>query len=151
GVVGRFVEFYGEGLSALSLADRATISNMAPEYGATASIWPVDDETLRYLRMTGRDEALVDLVERYARAQGLFRTDESPDPIFTGPLALALSTVGPSLAGPRRPQDRVSLSGLRQALRAAYPSAFGDGNGSVPKSDSAAPAGVPSEAGSGTR
>ena len=117
GVVGKFVEFYGPGLSKLSLPDRATIANMAPEYGATMGFFPVDEETLRYLRGTGRDEALVDLVERYCKEQGLFRTDETPDPRFTETLELDMGTVEPSLAGPRRPQDRVPL---REAKRAFW-------------------------------
>jgi aconitate hydratase len=126
GVVGRFVEFFGKGLSSLSLADRATIANMAPEYGATASLFPVDDETLRYLRMTGRDESLVDLVERYCKEQGLFRTDETPDPTFNDVLELDLKSVRPSVAGPRRPQDRVALGDLRRTFRAAYSAKFAD-------------------------
>jgi aconitate hydratase len=109
-VVGKFVEFYGSGLSSLSLADRATIANMAPEYGATMGFFPVDDETLKYLRLSGRSEEHVALVEAYTKAQGLFRTDATPDPVFTDSLELDLGTVEPSLAGPRRPQDRVPLS-----------------------------------------
>jgi aconitate hydratase len=109
-VVGKFVEFYGSGLSSLSLADRATIANMSPEYGATMGFFPVDAETLKYLRLSGRSEQHVALVEAYTKAQGLFRTDDTPDPIFTDSLELDLSTVEPSLAGPRRPQDRVPLS-----------------------------------------
>ncbi len=120
GVVGKFVEFAGPGLSQLSLADRATLANMAPEYGATAALFPVDDETLRYLRLTGRDN-VVDLVERYTKEQGLFRTDKTPDPQFNEVLALDLSTVEPSLAGPRRPQDRVALPNVRTNFRAAFP------------------------------
>jgi aconitate hydratase len=109
-VVGKFVEFYGPGLSALSLADRATIANMAPEYGATMGFFPVDAETLKYLELSGRSAAHVALVEAYTKAQGLFRTDATPDPVFTDSLELDLGTVEPSLAGPRRPQDRVPLS-----------------------------------------
>jgi aconitate hydratase len=120
GVVGRFVEFCGAGLSALGVADRATISNMSPEYGATAALFPVDDATLRYLRDTGRDAALVDLVERYTKAQGLFRTDETPDPQFNSLLELDLTTIEPSLAGPRRPQDRVALNGVRENFRTSF-------------------------------
>jgi aconitate hydratase len=116
GVVGRFVEYCGPGLSHLPVADRATIGNMSPEYGATAGLFPVDTETLRYLRMTGRPAETVDLVERYCKAQGLFRTDEMPDPTFDEMLELDLSSVVPSMAGPRRPQDRVPLSGVRDAL-----------------------------------
>ena len=109
-VVGKFVEFYGSGLSTLSLADRATIANMAPEYGATMGFFPVDAETLKYLRLSGRSDAHVALVEAYTKAQGLFRTDATPDPIFTDSIELDLGTVEPSLAGPRRPQDRVPLN-----------------------------------------
>ncbi|HZF66656.1 MAG TPA: aconitate hydratase AcnA [Gemmatirosa sp.] len=108
-VVGKFVEFYGAGLSSLSLADRATIANMAPEYGATMGFFPVDEETLKYLRLTGRSEEQIALVEAYTKAQGLFRTDASPDPVYTDTLELDLRTVEPSLAGPRRPQDRIPL------------------------------------------
>ncbi|HEX7121635.1 MAG TPA: aconitate hydratase AcnA, partial [Gemmatimonadaceae bacterium] len=108
-VVGKFVEYYGPGLSSLSLADRATIGNMSPEYGATMGFFPVDAETLKYLRLTGRDEAHVQLVEAYCREQGLFRTDDTPDPIYSDTIELDLSTVEPSLAGPKRPQDRIPL------------------------------------------
>jgi aconitate hydratase len=110
GVVGKFVEFFGTGLSSLPLASRATIANMAPEYGATMGFFPVDDETLRYLRFSGRDPDLVELVEKYAKAQGIFRTDATPDPMFSDTLELDLSEVDASIAGPRRPQDRVSLT-----------------------------------------
>ena len=121
GVVGKFVEFHGPGLSRLGLADRATISNMSPEFGATATLFPVDAETLRYLRMTGRPDDVVARVEAYAKAQGLFRTDDSPEPIFSESLSLDLSTVVPSLAGPKRPQDRVALSDIRDNFQAAFP------------------------------
>ena len=110
GVVGKFVEFFGPGLDDLPLADRATIANMAPEYGATCGFFPVDGETLNYLRLTGRDEHRVALVEAYAKAQGLWRDDDGPDPLFTDTLELDISTVVPSLAGPKRPQDRVILT-----------------------------------------
>lgn len=116
GVVGKFVEFYGPGLSRMTLPDRATIANMAPEYGATMGFFPVDQETLNYLHRTGRPDELVDLVERYSREQGLFRSDESPDPDFTTAVELDLSTVEPSLAGPKRPQDRVLLSQMKRAF-----------------------------------
>jgi aconitate hydratase len=118
-VVGKFVEFYGAGLSHLSLADRATIANMAPEYGATMGFFPVDAETLAYMRLTARDEHLVRLVEAYARAQGLFRTDTTPDPLYADTVTLDLSTVEPSLAGPKRPQDRVPLSKAKSMFREA--------------------------------
>jgi aconitate hydratase len=110
GVVGKFVEFYGPGLSSLSLADRATIGNMAPEYGATCGFFPVDDETLRYLEFTGRDPHRVKLTEAYCKEQGLFRDDSTPDPVFSDTLHLDLSAVEPSLAGPKRPQDRVAVT-----------------------------------------
>ena len=126
GVVGRFVEFCGAGLSNLTLADRATIANMAPEYGATAALFPVDAETLRYLALTGRTEEQIDLVERYCKEQTLFRTDETPDPAFNELLELELRSVRPSVAGPRRPQDRVPIGELRRTFRAAYKSTFGD-------------------------
>ncbi len=116
GVVDKFVEFYGTGLSSMSLPDRATIGNMAPEYGATCGFFPTDDETLRYLRRTGR-AASADLLERYAKEQGLFRTDATPDPVFTDTLELNLADVEPSLAGPKRPQDRVPMKDLKAAFR----------------------------------
>jgi aconitate hydratase len=127
GVVNKFVEFFGPGLSGLPLADRATIANMAPEYGATSALFPVDEETLRYLRLTGRDAQLVGLVEDYCKAQGLFRTDDTPDPAFDELLALDLGTIQPSLAGPRRPQDRVLLPNVKQTFRSAYPDQFTNG------------------------
>ena len=120
GVVNKFVEYCGPGLSNLSLPDRATIANMSPEYGATCGYFPVDAETLRYLKMTGRPDALIDLVERYTRAQGLVREDSTPDPIFTDLLELDLSTVEASVAGPRRPQDRVPLAKVSESLRASF-------------------------------
>jgi aconitate hydratase len=120
GVVGKFVEFHGPGLSRLGLADRATISNMSPEFGATATLFPIDDETLSYLRMTGRPAEVTDRVEAYAKEQGLFRTDASPDPVFSESLSLDLATVLPSVAGPRRPQDRVALGDLRENFRGTF-------------------------------
>jgi aconitate hydratase len=120
-VVGTFVEFYGPGLKHLTIADRVTLGNMCPEYGATVAIFPIDDMTLDYLRFTGRDSSQVELVEAYARAQGLFRTDATPDAVYTDTLEVDLSSVVPSLAGPRRPQDRVSLSNARQSFAAALP------------------------------
>ncbi|HLZ62585.1 MAG TPA: aconitate hydratase AcnA, partial [Ktedonosporobacter sp.] len=134
GVVGKFVEFTGPGLSYLALADRATISNMSPEFGATATLFPVDAETLRYMRDTGRDEQLVNLVERYTKEQGLFRTDESAEPQFDDLLELDLGSIEPSLAGPRRPQDRVPLQKLGQTFRSVYADHFPtNGNGSTEK------------------
>ncbi|HEY7165603.1 MAG TPA: aconitate hydratase AcnA, partial [Candidatus Binatia bacterium] len=128
GVVEKFVEFYGSGLTNLALADRATIGNMAPEYGATVGYFPIDDETLRYLEMTGRDPDLIRLVETYAKEQGMFRTDQSPDPIFTDTLELDLGSVVPSLAGPRRPQDRVPLTESKKAFKEVLPSLMKDGD-----------------------
>ncbi|MBT6536814.1 MAG: aconitate hydratase AcnA, partial [Rhodospirillaceae bacterium] len=115
GVVGKFVEFFGPGVGALSLPDRATIGNMAPEYGATCGFFPIDRETCDYLSFTGRDDAQVALVEAYAKAQGMWRDENTPDPVFTATLELDLSTVEPSLAGPKRPQDRVVLSAIKKS------------------------------------
>jgi aconitate hydratase len=128
GVVEKFVEFYGPGLSSLSLADRATIGNMGPEYGATIGYFPIDDETLRYLELTGRDPHLIQLVETYAKEQGMFRTDASYEPMFSDTLELDLSTVVPSLAGPRRPQDRVPLTESKKAFKEALPSLIKSGD-----------------------
>jgi aconitate hydratase len=122
GVVSKFVEFYGPGLDNLSLPDRATIANMAPEYGATCGFFPIDKETLRYLRLTGREDQQIELVEAYAKAQGMWRDASSPDPVFTDTLELDISTVEASLAGPRRPQDRVPLSKAPEAFAEALPS-----------------------------
>ncbi|MFO3795763.1 MAG: aconitate hydratase AcnA, partial [Anaerolineales bacterium] len=119
GVVDKFVEFFGPGLDALSLPDRATVANMAPEYGATMGFFPVDAETLRYLRLSGRPEELIRRVEAYCRAQGLFRDSNTPDPEFTDVLELDLSSVEPSLAGPKRPQDRVLLSEVKPTFQRA--------------------------------
>ena len=121
GVVNKFVEFYGPGLDTLSLADRATIANMAPEYGATCGFFPVDKETINYLNFTGRDPARVKLVEAYAKAQGMWRDENSPDPVFTDTMELDMSTVEPSLAGPKRPQDRVLLSAAKAGFEKALP------------------------------
>ena len=126
GVVDKFVEFYGTGLTGIGLADRATIANMAPEYGATMGFFPVDDETLRYLSRTGRTAKEVDVVERYAKEQGLFRTDDTPEPRFTDTLALDLSTVEPSLAGPKRPQDRIALGQMKGAFEGALRAPVGN-------------------------
>src|SRR2546421_3140785 len=120
GVVNKFVEFCGSGLSTLSVPDRATLSNMCPEYGATSSLFPVDAQTLRYLETTGRDRELIELVERYTRAQGMFRTDESETPVFTELLELDLGAVEPSVAGPKRPQDRVPLPSVWQSFTSAF-------------------------------
>jgi len=122
GVVEKFVEFYGSGLSSLSLADRATIGNMGPEYGATVGYFPIDDETLRYMTLTARDPHLIKLVEIYAKEQGMFRTDASPDPMFTDTLELDLASVVPSISGPRRPQDRIALTDSKKAFAEALPS-----------------------------
>ncbi len=121
GVVGKFVEFFGPGLDSMPLADRATIANMAPEYGATCGIFPIDEETLIYLRLTGRSEAQIKRVEAYAKEQGFFRTAASPDPIYTDTLELDLGKVEPCLAGPSRPQDRVSLKDVKKSFLEALP------------------------------
>ena len=119
GVVGKFVEFFGEGLDALPVVDRTTISNMSPEFGSTVAIFPIDERTLEYLRLTGRSDEQVALVEAYAKAQGLFRSDATPEPDFVETLALDLAGVEPSLAGPRRPQDRVPLAGVKGSFEGA--------------------------------
>ncbi|HXY90033.1 MAG TPA: aconitate hydratase AcnA, partial [Xanthobacteraceae bacterium] len=124
GVVGKFVEFYGPGVGALSLEDRATIGNMAPEYGATCGIFPIDEETLRYLADTGRAKDRVALVAAYAKAQGFYHSKSKPDPVFTDTLSLELSTVEPSLAGPKRPQDRVPLSRVKAGFADALDKEF---------------------------
>ncbi len=121
GVVGRFVEYYGAGLSGLSLPDKATLANMSPEYGATVGFFPVDEETLRYLHGTGRSPELVERVERIAREQALFRTDDTPDPEYTSTLDLDLSSIEPSVAGPKRPQDRIDLTDVRRAFTRDLP------------------------------
>ncbi|MGB3728538.1 MAG: aconitate hydratase AcnA [Thermodesulfobacteriota bacterium] len=126
GVVGKFVEFYGPGLSKLALSDKATIANMAPEYGATMGFFPVDAETLNYLRITARED-VVDLVESYTKAQGIFRTDDTPDPNYTDTLELDISTVEPSMAGPSRPQDRVSLKNLKNSYQNSLKEKAGKG------------------------
>ena len=124
GVVEKFVEYFGPGLSRLPLPDRATIANMSPEYGATVGFFPIDQETLLYLRLTGRDPALVDRVERYAKAQGLFRTDDTPDPQYTDVLELDMGSVESSIAGPRRPQDRVPLDQAKRSFQVALGELF---------------------------
>ena len=125
GVVGKFVEFYGPGLDYLSLEDQATIANMAPEYGATCGYFPVDADTLKYLTTSGRAPERVALVEAYSKAQGMFRDTNSPDPVFTSTLELDLSTVVPSISGPKRPQDRIALDNAKAAFEAALPKEFG--------------------------
>jgi aconitate hydratase len=125
GVVGKFVEFFGSGIAGLPLADRATIANMAPEYGATCGIFPVDQETLNYLRLTGRSEAHIAMVEAYMRAQGLFHTADAPEAVYSSTLELDLSTVEPSVAGPKRPQDRVLLSGAAASFAEQLPKLLG--------------------------
>ena len=121
GVVGKFVEFFGPGLDHLSLPDRATIANMGPEYGATCGIFPVDAETIRYLAFTGRDPEKVALVEAYAKEQGMWRDGATPEPLFTDVLELDISTVEPSLAGPKRPQDRIPLSKTAETFGKVLP------------------------------
>jgi aconitate hydratase A / 2-methylisocitrate dehydratase len=123
GVVGKFVEFHGKGLSALSVADRATVGNMAPEYGATAGFFPIDAETLEYLRFTNRDPELIAVVEAYSKEQGLFRTDHTADPLYSENVELDLATVTPSMAGPKRPQDRVNLPDVKKNFTEAFGSA----------------------------
>ncbi len=125
GVVGKFVEFFGPGLAALSIADRATLGNMSPEYGATCGFFPIDDDTLDYLRATARPETRVALVAAYAKAQGMYRTKNTPDPIFTDVLKLELSSIEPSLAGPKRPQDRVALKDVKAGFATAMDKEFG--------------------------
>src|SRR5712691_10537781 len=127
GVVGKFVEYFGPGLAGLTIADRATLGNMSPEYGATCGFFPVDDDTLKYLRDTNRSDARVALVEAYAKAQGMFRTKNTPDPVFTDVLKLELSSVEPSLAGPKRPQDRVALKEVKAGFAQSMDREFGKG------------------------
>src|SRR5213082_2361095 len=136
GVVNKFVEFCGAGLSSLSVPDRATLSNMCPEYGATASLFPVDQQTLRYLETTGRDRQLIDLVERYTREQGMFRSDESATPVFDELLELDLAAVEPSVAGPKRPQDRVPLPNVWQSFKTAFAMEDRPSNNDVARFDS---------------
>ena len=121
GVVGKFVEFYGDGLGQLPLADRATLANMAPEYGATCGFFPIDKETIRYLELTGRDQQTLELVEAYCRAQGMWYEADAADPVFSSQLSLDLTSVEASLAGPKRPQDRVALSGIKAATESIVP------------------------------
>src|SRR5246127_2376062 len=116
GVVGKFVEFYGTGLTSLSVPDRATIANMSPEYGATMGFFPVDSETLAYLQFTGRGYEQIALVEAYCKEQSILRSDSTPDPVFSNKLELALGTVEPTVAGPKRPQDRVALRNAKSSF-----------------------------------
>src|SRR5439155_24474864 len=131
GVVGKFVEYFGPGLQELPLADRATIGNMSPEYGATCGIFPIDKETLTYLRLTGRSEEQIALVQAYSREQGLFHDQNTPEADYSELLHLDLATVEPSLAGPRRPQDRVALSKAKDSFEKALPSLIKPGKGGV--------------------
>ena len=149
GVVGKFVEFFGDGLAGLTIADRATLSNMSPEYGATIAVFPIDAITLDYLRLTGRDERRVALVEAYAKAQGLFHDARTPEAAYAETIELDLATIEPCLAGPRRPQDRVSLHqagrGFLQALDSLRPvKKSGDAKAAAPAVASA-PAAVATE------
>src|SRR5271169_6042218 len=132
GVVGKFVEYFGPGLQELPLADRATIGNMSPEYGATCGIFPIDKESVRYLRLTGRSEEQIALVEAYSREQGLFHDEKTPEAQYSELLALDLASVEPSLAGPKRPQDRVALSDAKQSFEQALPSLIKPGKGAKP-------------------
>ena len=131
GVVGKLVEFFGPGLACLSLPDRATLANMAPEYGATAGFFPVDEVTLGYLRLTGRSPELVDLVERYTKEQGLFRTGDMPDPTYSETVELDMAEVEPAIAGPRRPQDRIPLPGVKEAFSRDLETTYGRGGASA--------------------
>jgi aconitate hydratase len=146
GVVGKFVEFFGEGLASLSVADRVTIGNMSPEYGSTVAMFPIDAQTLAYLKLTGRSAEQIALVEAYARAQGLFRTPQSPEPVFSDTLELDLATIVPSLAGPRRPQDRVALTNVK----AEFGKALAEWQGARARGNGAALAQLEGEGGGGT-
>ncbi|WP_025027334.1 aconitate hydratase AcnA [Caldalkalibacillus mannanilyticus] len=139
GVVGKFVEFFGPGVSAMSLADRATVANMAPEYGATIGFFPVDSEALNYMRLTGRSEEQIELVEAYYKAQNMFRTDDMADPVFTEVMELDLSTVVPSLAGPKRPQDRVELTAMKQTFNDAVQKPVAEGGFGITDPDKKVP------------
>src|SRR5207247_6038591 len=136
GVVGKFVEYFGPGLANLTIADRATLGNMSPEYGATCGFFPIDDDTLRYLRDTGRPAERIALVQAYAKAQGMYRTKTTPDPVFTDVLKLELAQVEPSLAGPKRPQDRVALKEVKNGFALAMEKEFSKAaNGGKPVFD----------------
>ncbi|CAN5773209.1 aconitate hydratase [soil metagenome] len=147
GVVGKFVEFYGPGIASLALADRATIGNMSPEYGATCAIFPVDQVTLEYLRFTGRPAERIALVEAYMKEQGLFHSADCPEPVFTDTLVLELNNVQPSIAGPRRPQDRISLSDAKHAFNKALPTLIPHGNAAPASVKDAAARGMEHSAG----
>ncbi len=134
GVVGKFVEFFGSGMNEMSVADRATIANMAPEYGATMGFFPVDDVTLRYLRQTGRSAQAIELVERYCKEQGLFHTDGGPALNYTKTLSLDLSTIEPSLAGPKRPQDRIALKDMKRSFEQSLTNPIGNSGFGLPES-----------------
>ncbi len=149
GVVGKFVEYFGSGVEAMGVADRATLANMAPEYGATMGFFPIDRRTLDFLRQTGRTEAEVDLVERYSREQNLFRTARSPRPEYTKVLSLELDTVEASLAGPKRPQDRIALGAMKEAFRKSLVAGIGERGFGLGQSDLGRTAEVGSEGGSG--
>src|ERR1700738_2377250 len=125
GVVGKFVEYFGPGIAGLTIADRATLGNMSPEYGATCGFFPGDEDTLKYLRDTNRSEARVALVAAYAKAQGMFHTKSTSDPVFTDILKLELSSIEPSLAGPKRPQDRVALKEVKAGFAISMDKEFG--------------------------
>jgi len=146
GVVGKFVEFFGDGLSALTIADRATLGNMCPEYGATVAIFPIDDMTLEYLRLTGRDDSRVALVEAYAKEQGLFRTATSPDAVYTQTIEVKLESVEPCLAGPKRPQDRVPLKSAKSMFATALPTMQVPAKGAKPAAAAASAAVAVAEA-----
>ncbi|HZJ56952.1 MAG TPA: aconitate hydratase AcnA [Clostridia bacterium] len=135
GVIGKFVEFFGEGTGNISVEDRATVANMCPEYGATVAYFPVDHKTLKYLRSTGREESQISMVEEYYKTQGMFRTDDSPTPIFTKVLELDLSTVEPSLAGPKRPQDRINLRDMKKSFHSIITAPLEEGGYAVEKED----------------
>ena len=150
GVVGKFVEFYGPGLNHLPLADRATLGNMCPEYGATIAIFPIDEETLKYLRFTGREEQAVQLVEAYAKEQGLFRTEATPEARYSETLELELSSVEPCLAGPRRPQDRVPLRQSKDKFAQAFPTLLGKRSEATARSVKVSINGQPAQVGDGS-
>ncbi|MEA3279232.1 MAG: aconitate hydratase AcnA [Thermodesulfobacteriota bacterium] len=139
GVVGKFVEFYGPGIKNLSSEDRATIANMAPEYGATTGFFPVDDETINYLRLSGRPEKKISLIEHYCKAQGLFRTETTPEPVFTDIIHLDMSTIEPSMAGPSRPQERIPLYKMKQAFHNSFKESYSN-KSTTPSNHPAIPA-----------